>query len=124
MIAAARGAGSILGPQRTSSLAIELGLREIGPSGVSEAIAILQSRAETEDVLTGLMRGLAIIHESTDPRISSLLCDFATDSTLSVRLRREARESLRIRCLEGRTDLGADLSACFCSGPVASPAKR
>lgn len=45
------------------STAIKSGLRQIGPSGVNEALSILISRAATEDVLAGLMRGLAIIHE-------------------------------------------------------------
>lgn len=114
MIANAREARAQRHPTEVSRLEIQVGLREIGPSGVNEALDILRSQKETEDVLEGLLRGLAIIRESADPSISRTICDYAANPDFSPQLRAQARESARIRC-------PTDPSACRCQDAATFP---
>src|SRR5262249_1234559 len=83
LITQARIAGSEDVDADVSARAIEMGLRELAPSDaipsdreaiVSDALYIVIHRTETDDVLGGLMRGLAIIRESTNTDIVSTLC--------------------------------------------------
>jgi hypothetical protein len=80
--------------------AIVRSLRKLEVAGVSEALFILTGGSETrEDVLVGLMRGLALIDEYTaDTQIESGICPFTSGSN-TLRLQMEAVESLRLRCV-------------------------
>lgn len=111
-----------VGSQRSAAdvsvLGLELGLRRLAPfdappsvreSIVDEALNILNAHQEIDPVLAGLLRGLAVIRESSNPSIAATMCFYAGPSS-SPRLRAEAQESLRIRCLAGQ----GDTAACAC----------
>ena len=118
LIDQAHRSGSQRSATEVSVLGLELGLRTLAPPEaspsvreaiVTEALDILDAGATDEATLSGLMRGLATVRESTNPRIAASLC-FRSGSSFSTRIRAEAHESLRIRCLAGE----GDLSACAC----------
>ena len=118
LIVQAQQAGSQRSEGDISVLGLELGLRRLAPPDVSpfvreavvnEALGILNARQESDPVLAGLLRGLAVIRESGNPNIAATMCFYAGGSS-SARLRAEALESLRIRCLEGQ----GDTAACAC----------
>lgn len=120
LIVEAHQAGSQRAASDVSVLGLELGLRRLAAPDVSpfmreavvdEALGILNARQQGDPVLAGLMRGLAVIRESSNPSIAATMCFYAGAGS-SARLRAEALESLRIRCLEGR----GDPAACAC-GP-------
>lgn len=100
MIAQAREAGTIRRDDQVAPLGMAKRLRALGPSSsvVNETLSILLSESETEDVLAGLMRGLATVHEVNDPAIEQAICQY-TEPGHSVRLQMEALESLRVRCI-------------------------